>query len=61
MIVKLCMDFAASSPCNGPATRPVLRSGLMSGVALFILVSALDARARSKLQRRETQRDPAGS
>ena len=46
MIVKLRLEFAASSPCKGRAARPLLRAGLMSGVALFILASALDARAQ---------------
>ena len=44
MILKLCMDFAASSPCKDRAARAVLRAGLMRGVALFILASALDGR-----------------
>ena len=46
MTVKLCMEFAASSPCKGRAARPLLRAGLMGGVALFVLASALDARAQ---------------
>jgi hemoglobin/transferrin/lactoferrin receptor protein len=68
MIVQLRMEFAASSPCKDRADRPILRAGLMSGVALFILASALDARAQqtpaapepSATQPAQAEQQPSG-